>query len=83
MGRQTAIGYKEVLDFLRKKADGSAQLDIGEASLSEIEDGLETDIGDTCQPVRSSIITGHPMKVNFELSCSRLLRDYWMAVFSD
>jgi hypothetical protein len=44
MGGQAATAVKVIFDFLRHKADGPAQLDIGQASLAQIEDGLETDM---------------------------------------
>jgi lipoate-protein ligase A len=42
--RQASIGYEIVFDLLREKANGSAQLDIGQALLPKIEDCFETDV---------------------------------------
>ena len=44
MRRQAAIIGEVISDFLRDKADGPAQLDIGQSFLAQVEDGLEADV---------------------------------------
>jgi hypothetical protein len=42
--RQAAIGHEIIFDLLRDKADGPAQLDVGQALLAQIKNGFKTDM---------------------------------------
>ena len=44
MGREVSIRNEVIFDFLRKKANRSPQLDVGQSLFPQIKDGLKTNM---------------------------------------